>query len=329
MEEYAVNEEQFELFVKFAERMKASGGPDPYMQVIGEAAKALEPQLARLLVDCFASVYTISGAAVMTALIFGSGENWPDIVCTHRKQKGIPVRRERRRPAGSPTKLVTSTKGLMAAPVENAKSYDELYSIGSRARHVGRYATMKWCVALYESGLTPYQQPDIRAYRGKPTRNGLALIVPDTPIESDTEETIDEVEYIAAMIKSRVTERGLELKWWEYETLLCNFRQWMNGRIFIGRDFDKDFILWQRMRDYWQKEAPEVLVAVERIVPLLPLRERLFSEHVLYERQGWDIEQRAITLPDLPYMWSDIDYDYNATVDLMQPVLRAPVEEES
>lgn len=311
-----------ELFREFAQLELDTGGPDPHMAIMGDRTKSDEPVAAAWAVGTYIIPYTVAGGQAI------SGDWTPPlaraggyVIRSWVKQNwaGIPSRRERRA-VWSVEKMSACIEGYANwlhyrfGDLLATNSYDEAWAIGSEVPYFGRYATIKLLEGLHRYAGFKHAMPDIRPRGAWSPRLTLSLMEDDPALKEEADS--DTVNYAAESFRLWVQQglSGHQLDYFRYETLLCNYRQAIEGK-YPGRPHDTELKYWRKGEAFWG--------------PLLDsggfyaARERLFDHRFLGEKQGWTgpREELEATAVDYGYFWSDKVYDYHASRhDLAHPV---------
>jgi hypothetical protein len=337
------------LFVEFCRRKKEVSGPDIHMKtaVTGTADAGDERPWRLAVYNNFCS--TPPAAAIwarwplerMLAADVKEVEDW-----CRENWAGIPIR-QNRRPARSAPKLARSLKtaatwidgqctedgGFTALEFLNYedawKSLDFVYTWG-------RYVKVKFletCRSVYPE-LAHLEAPNIRASGAWSPRTALAIIFPEYGTEvtrksgtrlvvggrSDTKTSLQYVYEVADTLREMVVGAGVPVTNYEMEALLCNFRQTLStGKTFyVGRTIDSELEYNRKVIDHF---GP---FPYDGQFDFFKARSETFPHECLGERQGWEGVRKRLSdvLRENGYVWSDVLYDYNATVDFNDPVRR-------
>lgn len=279
----------WELFQRFATAELASGGPDPQVRLTATATRDMAWQRAAVAAGWFVVPYTVGAAAALWA-----GNLWDYDEETLRRwlvthADGLPTRRERRSVWGeSKHKFARSLVSwrewvynfLTSLPNAGFQSYAGLYtSINDEVAYFGRYATMKVIEVLFQAGLTQLGQSDIRAQGAKYPRKTLALLWPEHEatlnVRGDPAPTVQLAERLAVDVRDQAL--GYLPSMFQVETLLCNYRQSLDGK-YPGRSHDRELAHWVRAERYWGRDY------LLRALPFYDLRWQLFPHEHLGER---------------------------------------------
>jgi hypothetical protein len=273
----------WELFHRFATAELESGGPDPQVLLTARAVQGMEWRRAQVAAGWFVAPYTCGAAAALWAndLWDLDEERLRQWLAVHHE--GLPTRRERRAIWGAEqrklARCLTSWRDWAHERLRFPWSgtYDDLYrSIESEVDYFGRYATMKVIEVLYQAGLVGTPQSDVRARGAKYPRKSLALLWPEHEValnvRGDPATTVQLAERLALEVQQALG--GVSL--FQVETLLCNYRQSLDGK-YPGRSHDRELAHWVRAERYWGEHLREAL-------PFFDLRWQLFPHDRLGER---------------------------------------------
>lgn len=295
-------------FREFSVLELSTGGPDPQVEVAARAARTCsEPAW---LVGCFVGPYTCGAAAAIFA-------HWPSAVSVLRENDllaswliehwaGIPVRRERRA-VWKAEKLAACLQSyarwsLRTLPSLAGASYDELYE--SMEREVwgfGRYAIMKTLETLHRANCVDASQTDIRPSGARFPRKTLGYMYGEHNYGGNSVALLREANQLATRARDLLGE-----SWFNTETLLCNYRQSLDGK-YPGRSHDRELKHWLRAQAYWDDKAD-----LQEVLPFYELRAESFPTACLGEVRG-DLGDRMdleAVLDEHDYYWCDTRYDY-------------------
>lgn len=262
----------------------ATGGPDPQVRLVAEATRRLDvdPDWAA---GCFVATYTCAGGAAIwgtwsaeQALTYPAElERW-----LRDHWAGVPVRRERRA-VWRADKLATSLVSYARwahdrLPALREAPYVDLYdAIDAEVAFFGRYAAMKVLETLHLAGRVAASQVDIRPRGAWSPRKTLALLYePAHAYRSDAPLDLAEAHELAKHAHDALDGRAT---WFQVETLLCNFRQALDGK-YPGRSHDRELGHWLKAEAHWGPQLRDWL-------PFYDLRRELFPAHCLGEVGGW------------------------------------------
>ena len=315
-------------FAEFCRLKMAVNGPDVHMKCAGAATAGLPDDERRwrlAIYNCFSSVAT---AAVIwsrwpRARIFETSD--VDLAAWLRAHwKGIPIRNTRR-PVRAPHKLARCLKSVAAYDVDVAaldyeaawKSLDTVYSWG-------RYVRIKYLETLRRFGGSAYAHlaaPDIRARDAWSPRRALAWLYPTyaatLDVKTNDRAALNVVSALVGETRAAVMELvGCDVSHYELEALLCNYRQSLTGKLYVGRTIDSELEYHRKVAAFWDEPYTDT--------DIFAARRATFPVETLGEVQGWDGPRPPLffLLTEHGYIWSDLVYDYRATTDFAHPVRR-------
>lgn len=276
------SEQHWDAFARFCAAELATGGPDPQVELTARATDRLHDREAAVFAGCFVGPYTCgaAGPLMFASPISARDVNLAAFISLH--WEGLPRRRERRAiDKRSGEKLAECLLSWQAwvdhdLPHLRNRPYDELYtSVRHHVKYMGRYAAMKVLEVLFQRDLITHQQDSICAAGAKFPRRTLALLWPDhaeaLTSSSDASALLELANRLAAATKERVDVAS----WFNFETLLCNYRQALAGK-YAGRSHDRELAHFRRAETYW---GPVIL----EWFPFYKLRVRLFPRRCLGE----------------------------------------------
>lgn len=311
-------------FIDFAKTEVGWGGPDAHLRIVGEGLDSSLSTFERVwCLACYIMIYTVASAAVVW-------ETWPLERVLKEPQAleawlqehwaGITVRTERR-VVNSPRHLAKGLYELATWLTCNSLewlTYDQAWTAVRSIPTFGRYASMKFIEACHRYALDAPSAYDIRAAGAWSPRLMLSYILPehDDVLNSTSgrPEVTAQAEDLAALVKQQV-DQEIPLTYFEYEVLLCNYRQAIKHSRYVGWILDSELDRYNKTVAHFTQLPRLDFVGV---------RKRLFPQELLGEVNGWaGVRKELEELPQLHgYVWSDLKYDYSKTVDLAQPVRR-------
>jgi hypothetical protein len=308
--------ETWNQFVSFSELEMSTGGPDPQVEIAANMAPDNPPWFA----GCFVVPYTLgAGVAIYQHFPTTNLNGIENFLETH--WAGIPIRRERRA-VWRADKLAICLRSYalwcdnMLPKLETA-TYDQVYtSIRHSVKFFGRYAAMKLIETLYLASVIEASQVDIRPDGAKYPRRTLADLMNEFSIlEGNKPAQLLEVNRIATIAREESIAMGLDdPSWFQFETLLCNYRQALNGK-YPGRSHDRELAHFKKTEAYWGSQLDTTRFYM--------LRQTLFPNECLGEIQGWNGARKDLEFvwKEYGYFWCDTKYDYNKTA-LAHPKVR-------
>jgi len=308
-------------FADFCRLDRLAGGPDSHMATIVHLAKDLPPEERAWWGCVYVAVYNVPQALAILkefptrdalhGLPEWVAEHWPHIV----------LRRERRRPVGSPKKLTACLQSAAAwIDVERmaaTHSYDETWAHSDKIKYFGRYAKIKVNEVHRRLGLVPHLISDLRAKDGWSPREGLALLWPEheAVLNSTDKASIPHVERLATLTqKMLAADYDVVLDNYELQVFACDVKQSIVGqRQYPGRSCDSEITHHAKVAAHFPVHDA-----------MFSVRETLFPLWALGEKQGWTgvREELGECFAKHGYMWTDSVFDYHKTTDLAQPVRR-------
>ncbi len=312
-------------FAEFARFDRLAGGPDSHMATWVEMTADLPAEHRAWAAGLYASVYNVPMAELLL-------REFPTPIATAEQAlqwldanwKGVILRRERRRPVGSPKKLAACLAGYAAwahttLPRFSAMSYDQLWESLSAVPYIGRYSGMKLLECLRKMGLVSAIIPDLRAAGGWSPREGLALLLPDDAAllvsGGDGAAVASYIHRKAEQVRREVAARyEVVLDEFEFEVFICDYKQAaVTRRQYPGRSLDSELGHRAKLTAYWG-DLPTAMFTARR---------KLFPWWALGEQAGWGAAREDLgpTLVDYGYMWTDSLYQYPHVGDQATPVL--------
>lgn len=315
------------FFPEFVDAELMVGGPDPHMKIckwIVDHDSSIED--VPWFVGCYIGPYVVSTGEVIH-------HHWPTSEEVLRRPKAftnwihnnyhrLELRKERRAILGAPKfseyMLGYARWANEVLPGLGGADFETAWNGVRQVRGNGRYGSMKLYEALRVAyGVPAPEFPDIRPDEGWSPRLALSWLQPEyaewlngsysrsNNILSQTIATAER-DWLA-------TEQKLNLDWFNFEVMLCDYKQAYDGRQYPGRAHDSELGRG---------------VKIESHFPTVPLqmwqaRFDLFPIQALGEHNGWGGRRDlGSVIHDYGYTWSDIKYDYDATEDLARPVRR-------
>ena len=314
----------------------STGGPDPQVDIVAAAARERTDDWRERawMAGCFVNPYTVGAGAVL----------WNSLpqLCVDKetiksfcekyglRSAALPMRRERRA-VYSTEKFATSLSSYAKwvrdeLPHMRQATYPELWaSIADNVIYVGRYAAMKLLETLFRAGVTTEkhaQQYDIRPNGAWSPRLTLAMVRPESAEYLDRGNGIRNlmrVDDIARDVKQDIERLiGRDMTFFEFETLLCNYRQGLKGK-YPGRSHDRELAHYRRTESYWGADHMRT-----RGLDFYKLRRDLFPSCCLGETdERWEAARPALEQSvEHGYFWCDTVHRWqpdDKPVDIMLP----------
>ncbi len=324
-------DQHWRWFTEFAEYELATGGPDPHAKYVGILAQPCDWKERVWRGGLYSAVYTAPTAeAIWRAWPYqrvaessqGALLEW---LTTH--WAGLPLRRERRA-VRTPEKLARCLWSYhqwmeyqLVPYVENLhpdpyKAYESMWGFADKALYgFGRYALTK-LLDFYEQYCdVPIRMGDIRPVGGWSPRLTLALLFPQAHLDarSNSPGNIADADLWALIGQERLRDEGLELDWFRYEVMLCEYRQSVEReRQYPGRSIDSELKYLQAVEHYWDAYAGSIDWSYRS--DIWQVRQNIHPVECLGEYNGWDGPRDDLGgfLNASERTWSDQLWDYNA-----------------
>lgn len=332
--------ETSELWNAFAQHIEydlAAGGPDPHMRTVGRMSKNVSWEEKVWRVGCYVGVYNVPSAEVIW-------QHWPwDKIASDTEGfslwiaenwRGLNFRRERRA-VRTPKKLgryfesyVAFAKRLLvltrALPKDPFQAYREFWKeVDAGVYGAGRYACSKLMECYQRYCEVPVDMPDMlpRGSGSWSPRLTLTDLFPEraeaiSPYVDNPSTYESSKKAAEDGLKRLYADYDLLLDTFRFEVFLCDFRQaYAGGKQFPGRSNDSEIMHHDKIKPYWGDDYQ---------TEMFKARADLMPSECRGEVSGWREVRKELggTLKDHGYVWSDLLYDYKATVDLANPVRR-------
>lgn len=319
------SEEHFKLFAEFAKKEVAAGGPDPQLPIMSYLARELNEREKIWMAGCYAATHCVPTAEAL----FSSWEietirltSIPEVAeWLKERWSGIAFRPERKS-VFIPLHMARCMKsfaewaGYSRPQGTGREVYDALWKDSNNdLRYIGRYMSIKFLELLRQMGVVQAALYDLRANGAWSPRITLALIMGAgyewLRAKDESPVTLKMVEEVAEKVRLRVAEK-IVLSPFAFQVLLCEYREMLAGGFYVGCSHDEEL-------RYARK--------VESLFPRgkwMNARATLFAPQHLGELQCWDDIRKPLwkNFAKNQYIWSDIEYDYGATKDFINPARR-------
>ena len=312
------------FFQEFVEYELAVGGPDPHMKIAAYLASNVEDPA--WFIGCYIAPYNVAVGEVIhnrwrtaAEVVANSGEfnKW----ITERFDD-FPVRKERRAVMG----VVKFVEHMLSyaqwtryrLPVaQGADSFEEAFDVVSEIRFNGRYGSMKTYEALRRAGFVLPPFVDIQPNGGWSPRLALSWLRPDAaealngPFNAESDAISQEV---AAEVRDALSPA---LDWFDFEVMLCDYKQAYDGRQYPGRAHDSELGHGRAVAAAFPEVPLRLWVARSNLFPHVALGERPD-----YATPRWDGRRKELgdVILRYGYTWTDLLYDYSETTDLSVPM---------
>jgi len=320
-----------ERFAEFARAKAAIGEPTPHMRVVDHLSRDVDDQERVWRAGAYLAAYSVlTGEAIWSA--------WPWTALGDEDMRarllpwlqanwgGVHTRRPRRC-VRTPEKFYRCLLGYAdwerkAFPLLRAmdlidprEEYDVWWDSVTEIPFFGRYIAIRALELFRRWGYMSAHLYDIRAVGAHSPIRCLMLLRPDCVGDLMTGEP-GTVDRIGGEVK---TEFGLDMSWFTYATLLCEYRSAYEDRNdFAGHQIDEELsYATSRYADHWRARGFES--------QLLAARAAVHPVETLGEVQGWQAMRRTTeaALRNWGIVWSDLDYDWHATIAAGRPILRS------
>jgi hypothetical protein len=326
--------------VEFTRIKLELGEPSPHLSIVGYLSRDRPIEDRLWLLGTYAATYCLPTAQVIWEL-------WPwDKVKNDTRGlgrwladnwSGIVTRQERRcvRTVAKMHTCLTSYVDWVKDGYERlvetvvrqpslagtAAYYDIVWESVSSIKYFGRYINIRLVEGLRRYAGIPANLYDIRSIGGWSPKKALCYLYPndsDRLLVDDKEgnaltdqlarQLLDEMRrrIPSAMVGVR---RRPEVNEYIMAAMLCEYKGAFEKRHqYPGWTIDQEPLLYDKVIDYWGN--------VMDLAPLWRARSALFPLKVLGEKRGWNGTrwEAAKVLRDYGYNWSDVRYDYVATL---------------
>lgn len=308
----------WELFPEFVEAEVWAGGPDPQIPLVLSLGSDLAPQDLVWFIGCYCahhcvpSAYTVWNrwptadsyiAAGDEALRWQSG-HW----------LGLPVRPEMRHhkvPEKRHRCLLGFARYSKGWPY---RYYAEPDPYEAAWRHTileipfyGRYMAIKFLEMLSRRLAPELELGDLRPEGGWSPRRVLSWLFPRHRALMDSmDRSLAAVTLVngsaGELLQQLRRNHAPNLRWFELQVLLCEYREHWDGGFYPGCTHDEEFQYIMRSDSEFNGEFSAVMEH----------RLRIFPDKVLGEVQGWSGFRKdcATFLKDSGRVWSDRIYEY-------------------
>ncbi len=318
-------EDHWRFMAEFARWETAAGGPDPHMVLAGEMSKHLPLEERIWRGGCYIAVYNAPFAEPLWTA-------WPwDRVRKEPKKlrswldKNFPkitTRRERRcvrRPDWMEEYLLGYSEFALRVPdlIDNAgtrtpeEGFELFWAEALKVPRLGRYVAIKLLEYYRRYCGANLRHPDIRPVGGRSPREMLSYLWPsiDTDVVryDDSDEAIRKVNSVVSTTQQKLKDDfGVALDMFTLQVVLCDYKQsWKGQRQYPGRSIDSEQGYAREMESKWEAKS-ETWAA----------RAQTFPAQCLGELNGWVGVRKPLAelLVRHRYTWSDLLYDYRASV---------------
>lgn len=324
------SQQHWQHFHDFCRYELASGGPDPQLAMVATMSAGLPQDEQVWRAGCYIAVYNVAFAEAIWQSWPWSRvvAEWADMapwLSAHWHQ--IVTRVERRcvrRPEWMNEFLIgwrqaAATYQSLAEDVQGMSvvdGYEVAWQWCQQVPRLGRYVALKLVEYLRRYCGLAVSTPDIRPAGGWSPRQTLVLLWPEEHAiaeSSNVPEILEQANAVANRTQQRLSqEQGLQVDLFQLQVLLCEYRESIeSGRQYPGRSLDSELRYARRAEMLWGHQSN-----------IWSARAKLFPQRHLGEHRGWDgpREGPATALARYGYVWSDLLYDYHATLHFGSPV---------
>jgi hypothetical protein len=320
-----------ERFIEFARAKDAIGEPTPHMRVVDYLCKdlPLEEQTWR------AGLY-LAGYSVLTGEGIWNTWSWERYQREGKDFKGWLQENwkgvHKRKPRRCMTTYIkfadcVESYAKWAAnefPRLRAKKWDdpqaeynEWWESADGIYQFGRYINIRLLELNRRRGHMQAHLYDIRAVGAHSPIRCLMLLRPDRVAELGTGEQ-GIVNAIAQEVKFDLKTRGIDMSYFIFATLLCEYRSgYEGGGDYAGNQHDEELeYSYSRYADYWRGTGLQSR--------LYEARAAIDPHECLGEIQGWKKRRLDVAgwMRSRGVVWSDLKYDYLKSVAADEPVIR-------
>jgi hypothetical protein len=321
-------EAHYHALAEFVRGAELVGGTTPHVAMTVKAMERLPDVTEKIwFAGCYALAYNWP-AAERLFLEWRPGEvdHLSFFIWLQDHRVGIPLRKERK--AIFRQEFFTESATTYASFAKHLAAQDSWPTTYSAAfemfdentRYMGRYIGIRWMEVMRRAFALPWDMPDIAANGGQHPRKALALIYPeDAPalLGGNRPHEIAVSNHAAdRLLLDLQLDYGITTTYYELQSLLCEYKQSALGRKqYPGKSIDTEMDYFRRVQEHWG-DVESAFYSVRRAC---------FPPWSLGEVSGWTGVRKELggVLVDHGYTWSDAVYDWPATRDLAEPVLRA------
>jgi hypothetical protein len=195
--------------------------------------------------------------------------------------------------------------------------YDEWWKSANDIRYYGRYIAIRVLELMRRRGKTKAELYDIRAVGAHSPIRCLMLLRPDRVDELMTGNP-RVVDSIAREVKEELRLAGIDMSFFIFATLLCEYRSgYEGGGDYAGNQHDEELeYSLSRYADYW--------AATGLKSQLYEARAAIDPHSCLGEIEGWNKRRLDVAgwMRQRGVVWNDTLYDYHKSIAADAPVAR-------
>lgn len=324
-----------ERFAEFVKGVQLSGGTTPHVAMTVESMNRMGESMADKLwfAGCYALVYNWPTAErIFLENPYELFDPFDFEMWFRTNRAGIALRKERKAVLLAERFTDCAASYLDYIPTVETKDWFQQAQLGipsyhqafrdftNNCKYMGRYIAIRWLEVIRRAfDLEGLDMPDMLSRDGEHPRKALALLYPE-----DSEALLGNNAPENLRISDRAADRclvdlatiGVRANYYDIQSLLCEYKQsWLGGKQYPGKSIDTEMDYFEKLVGYWGLEPAPAFYSV---------REACFPAWSLGEVNGWQgvRPQLGRVLKEYGYTWSDAVYDWGATTDLSQPVVR-------
>lgn len=316
----------FRKIVEFTSYKKQIGEPSPHLAMMGYMTRDEDILEKAWRLGCYAAAYSLPTAQVIwTYWDHESAQDSRDRLNTwiEKEWKGIVTRTERRcvrthkkfnRCLNSYLDWLESDfPRLQYIQADNAHEYyDLVWKSVSKVYSFGRYINIRLIEGLRRYCGVPAALYDIRSVGGWSPKKALVYFYPKYAdiLLKDDKEGNELTEVLSEELLQKMKQFIPTLDHYVIAAMLCEYREAFEDRHqYPGWTIDQEPIIYNKVKNYWGDLMDDT--------PFYNARSEIFPKEALGEFSGWNGTRWELTktLRNYGYIWSDLIYDYNATLD--------------
>lgn len=325
--------DHYQQFKEFCIKEIALNGPDPQLLTVAKMSEGVSDLEMMWRGGVAVGVWNVPTAyEIWNKFDFEAAFTIPrdlsDFI--HTNWAGILTRRERRC-VRTPDKLVKYLDDLanwIAFSVQKMDSYpnatyDDWWESVQEIKYMGRYIALKYLEFLRAfTGRSKLAVPDIRADGGWSPVKSLCMIRPVLSpwlvSNLSRKEKNAHIEKEAASLMGQLEIDGVEINFFQLQVMLCEYRTgYEHAHQYPGRSLDEELEYATKSSEYWKDSKMDSN-------PMFQARIAAFPSVALGEEHDWNgiRHELGTCIKEHGYFWTDLEYDYEATKDLANPVRR-------
>lgn len=320
----------FDKFVEFTKYKQEIGEPSPHLAMVGHMIRGHTEEEKLWLLGTYAATYCLPSAQALWELqpmadVRRRGPEKLEAWLT-KHWKGVVTRTERRC-VRTPKKMreclwsyiqwvdneYPKLKELAKREKDNysTENYDTVWESVAGVKFFGRYIAIRYIEGLRRYFGVPALLYDIRSVGGWSPKRALSYLYPQhtAALLRDDKESNDLTNDLAYALLARVQKKLPKVNEYVIAAMLCEYKgAFENWHQYPGHTIDQEPDLHAKVAAYWGNEIESKLI--------WSTRKALFPAEVLGELSGWSSYRHdlAKVLRDYGYNWSDLRYDYVATL---------------